>query len=542
MVGGALTFEVAWRCAMQENQVRKWLFNNRPATAQELMRIRENSPFLIRCSMTGAFKMYGSCYKLSSGACLGLVLTWHARDGDLPLVAGMDESYSDNRYVVSRFVVLPVDKCVCSFECAWMVTGALSLRFHPYNAMSRVALLNYRVYAFASVDAVFLSTLACEETPNSDLVGGKFENLLLFKPWYSMLFVDVGFQAPCAFCTVNGELQCACPTPMKRRRIEPDPQSRDGVCATPARPDCNLYTECSAIMNDTVREGSILYNIVARTSGSTQVPFAGIVPFRFTISLIVPSHNVLQQFLTFVGTPAGNPLRLQITAVNSNESNNQSLDYSPNSSSRETQNPPPIRTADERFNTFTTSTVTFPSSSADTNRIGAAAAAASSLNAVVTRAIDRANTKLNRFSNGSTGGCTESPVDSAQFSSSNPPFVVPTAEQATNTNNGIAQVRRVAQHAVEEAVRTVENAAACVIAGQQIGTNESGVRIFTCHICGLQVKNKRSNLLRHIENKHTKNRKFECDVPGCERKFQSKHNLERHKRGVHSLGRPVSIA
>lgn len=64
-----------------------------------------------------------------------------------------------------------------------------------------------------------------------------------------------------------------------------------------------------------------------------------------------------------------------------------------------------------------------------------------------------------------------------------------------------------------------------------------GGRVWKCDQCGKLIRGKRSNLNRHIANKHEKKRPFACDEDKCTKKFQTRLNLERHKNLVH-VGRP----
>ncbi len=64
-------------------------------------------------------------------------------------------------------------------------------------------------------------------------------------------------------------------------------------------------------------------------------------------------------------------------------------------------------------------------------------------------------------------------------------------------------------------------------------------KVFPCPECGVLIKNKRYNLKRHIQVVHQKERKFECTVPSCGQRFQTKTNLKRHVSTVHKGQRVV---
>lgn len=55
-----------------------------------------------------------------------------------------------------------------------------------------------------------------------------------------------------------------------------------------------------------------------------------------------------------------------------------------------------------------------------------------------------------------------------------------------------------------------------------------------CPRCGLSIKGKKSNLMRHIANIHDKARPFVCTEPNCKVRFQNQSNLKRHVSLVHN--------
>jgi uncharacterized Zn-finger protein len=59
----------------------------------------------------------------------------------------------------------------------------------------------------------------------------------------------------------------------------------------------------------------------------------------------------------------------------------------------------------------------------------------------------------------------------------------------------------------------------------------SSIRPFACSICGRSFN--RSSTLAVHKRKHTGERPFECNFPGCTKKFSQKGNLVAHKK-IHS--------
>lgn len=61
--------------------------------------------------------------------------------------------------------------------------------------------------------------------------------------------------------------------------------------------------------------------------------------------------------------------------------------------------------------------------------------------------------------------------------------------------------------------------------------------VWTCEQCGVKIRGKKGNLNRHYANKHENIRPFVCKIATCRRRFQTRLNLLRHERAVHT-GRP----
>lgn len=68
-------------------------------------------------------------------------------------------------------------------------------------------------------------------------------------------------------------------------------------------------------------------------------------------------------------------------------------------------------------------------------------------------------------------------------------------------------------------------------------SSKKETRKWQCDQCTSVIRGKRSNLTRHIQNKHTNVRPFECVLPNCSKRFQTRLNLKRHQGLVHA-GRP----
>ncbi|XP_023314530.1 zinc finger protein 888-like [Trichogramma pretiosum] len=66
-------------------------------------------------------------------------------------------------------------------------------------------------------------------------------------------------------------------------------------------------------------------------------------------------------------------------------------------------------------------------------------------------------------------------------------------------------------------------------------TTHKSIRSFDCEICHKSFGQK-SNLQRHINAIHNRNKPFECDI--CHKSFGLKHHLKYHINGVHNRSKP----
>ncbi len=526
---------------MTDESARKWLFNRSEPTPAELVLAREQSPFVVQCDYTGAFKLYSRVRRLDNGTHLGLVLTWERVDSDVGLMAPFDKPegpYTDNRYSVIRLVVAECDGRIYSFEFSWLVSGALSTRFHPYNGTSSKALLNYVIRIFAPEDATLFSMLAQSTQRSFDFMKARFDELLLLHPWYEMTFIDVLFQEPCKFCVARGNMSCECPIIMRRRLGSPF----DVISATACEPDMSernsMWTDVGGVMHCTKRSGFIMFNVKVRvTPTDIQVPKSGIAPFSFALHLGITRHQVLQQFMVFSGSSMTEPTRRSLPNTILDDKNNESNLLMTNTN--------------RTIPTTTTAISTIPQSMSSA---AGAAGAAGSISLVSKPSQNAPTVSTNNSNNNQATGKNGSPqlrsihaLQAALHSLNNPTSEVEQNQVSTSAGNSAKESKRigssssndgndekvqledVARKALMQAMREVENAARTGIVKKK-----RAEKVFTCPECGIKVQNKRSNLTRHIENRHQNLRKFPCEFEGCTKRFQTKSNLERHVRAIHN--------
>ncbi len=491
---------------MSDVTTRGWLFNKSKATAAELVLARAQKPFILDCSFT--YKLYSTVHQLANGFQLGLVLSWAQVDNDMALVAPFDTPggpYEDNRYSVIRLVAATCRDCVFTFEFSWLISGALSIRFHPYVSTSSQSLLNYTFRTFSPEDATLFTLLAECERPSVEFMKARFDEFLLLRPWYEVEFTDVLCQDPCKFCVVRGFMHCECPIIMRRRTDK----STYYIMGSTSEPNVNernsVWTDVGGVMDCTSRTGSLMFNIKIRTSPTeTRVPKSGIVPFGFSLYLGITQHQVLHQFMAFSGSTMAEPTRLILASIDPNVESNDWTSH-PNSSASPTIITQPDVTALSLPTNASTADFVESSSGSNSMQYSRSSVSALQMSAVT--------------SNTATQLENQTSMNTDINSSAN-----------TVNVGGSIQLERVVRDAVLKAMREVDTPSR---AGGSVKKKKTD-KVFTCPDCGLKVYNKRSNLTRHIQNRHEKLRKFPCQLEGCGKRFQTKSNLDRHVRNVHA--------
>lgn len=141
------SFRNAWAATMMRPQLRDWLFNKAPPTQEELLQVRSNSPIMhlntiVRqaeiSSICGTSnyhkqskKVNGQCHFLECGASLGFFFNHDNTDICATALAHFDSVFDDGTILVNRNVVSSFERQVFLLEFCWLVSGALIIRFIP---------------------------------------------------------------------------------------------------------------------------------------------------------------------------------------------------------------------------------------------------------------------------------------------------------------------------------------------------------------------------------------------------------------------------
>lgn len=524
-----VSFREAWASSMSQHKLRDWLFNNAAPTFAELMHCQANAPILHSLNMKSDpnsgdwlnsdtdyyYKPYSdlscNCYFLPCGTVLGLGFTHNDVDILAPALARIDPAFTDGRLCVRRTVLSTCEGRLFVILFNWLASGALIIRFVPISvrsplfeqrpnevSMSSDQLEQASCNAFAHVftfalvpdDASVLA--ACARELSKDFLTGNFDKLGISERCYRVSQYDTAYQSPCVFCLSRGAPACACPTPLRRR-------AACNVGATPELSACRA-SSASVVCDHYLRIvaanrncGSYVYNVsmgskIGHKSGI--VIGSGILPFNHTITVNLRTHKVLQRHLDEMGQSSISPYPLLSDASTSSQEQQTRKQSARLSIKRDGQKARGDR-SDHTSNSW---------QGCSRKRTRSKAALSSTqLNVHESESVGTIQAQSNAL-----GGSAETNRQQWQDVSA---LKVPCREAAEMQSSG---------HRDEQAHEAKE------------------VKMYKCPICGIEIRNKRSNLTRHITNKHSSKRRFACHASGCDRKFQTRLNLTRHQHTTHS--------
>ena len=522
-----INFREAWASIMACRVKREWAFNRQIPTPNELLRARENKPFSktsffngptnqpapeARTSRFHMEEVFCATRRLSEGTYLGLILNSTCTNSYVACFGKFEPCFRDYQLDVSRLICGALAGRLYGMEFCWLKSGGLIVRFGPYLSLSnskRGELRpGYTVYAFLPSDASMLSAMAlCPSEPTDDFVNARFENILLFDNWYRMKVADRSFQSSCVFCGSRGFAVCGCPLPMRRRRMGSAPE----MIGYKVRVGMSLWEELRTVKLICAHRGTGLYNVTkAPDSRHAEVLCSGMVPFDVTLQLNVVTSDCLQKHLRLTGQSV-NAMRTVYMPFGLKDSGKRQL-------------MPPLPSVDDVPGPITASVL-------DSKEPKSSLSSSSSRDELI-----------------SPIGCTRKRAR-----------IRDTAAQSTNS---LSNTEKNEKAGLSEDVDKVIDATGMVIctipvvtevlsskeksrirsAGSRTeGTSQGNVKpqskIYSCPECGMLIKSRRYNLIRHIQAVHQKERKFECTQPDCEQRFQTKTNLRRHISRVHNAQR-----
>ena len=522
-----LTFQDAWGKVVRNPTTRAWAFNRKPPNATELIRARENEPFLKSFFIEpprskvpvgdGFFRirleeMFINCYRLRDGTTLGFTLNGKCIDLGIALFANLHPCFRDPRLLVNRLIVSSIGRQLFVMEFVWLVSGALTIRFASYNSLSDSTSdelrMNFKVMAFNSADAPLLSAVAlCPNHPNLDFIQARFENYLLSDDWFMAETLDLMFQSACVFCAGRGAAVCSCPMPMRRRAA-----AQSKVIGYNVRPGKSLWEEFNTVQFTCGRKGRMLFNLAKAPGTSYRKTLAsGTTPYETKVQLNIATHGCLQMHLGLTGVSAEAAISFLTPFAVNNHGKRRLLGAA---------------------------------SSLDSNSWSSSLLVPTASNASHEHEMVDIVELIKRPRKEEEPTPNIAAVDEwVNWDDETEPEMEPVVEAAAESST-ILDAVIVELLAAEKDIITNEVSKQGLKSSNETdrmknggekngGKNGELVKVFECPECGVQIRNKRSNLKRHIQVVHKKERNFHCKVEECGQKFQTKTNLKRHVNTVH---------
>lgn len=517
---------------MSLTKVRQWLFNAAPPTPSELIQCQQNAPILHSLKMeSDAASMRPlaldaefyrnpladlTChsYSLPCNTSLGLVFNIAGIDPVAPALAGIDPVFLDSRVSVRRMALSTCNSRLFLFEFNWLISGALTIRFVPFGAPPTSpargsatqlhasgeqlhwpkcnAFAHIFTFAFIPEDALVLSTSA--QTPMRDFLSASFDLLGISDRCYRMSIYDTAFQSPCVFCLSRGAAACECPMPLRRRKsLTPD--APKALIAYGTSEPGVVWPQFTRIVTGSRTSGSYVFNlsIGCRKNGATTgVVGSGIFPFQFNITANMKAHPSLQVQFKNAGYSATSPYAL-ISDSRVSPSEHQGLQLQSK----------PVNVTD-----------------------GVGKAETDNLQQLVASSPGRTRKRARQMSIPHNALI----LQAADF---------PRKGGANSTSDDILLKSHHDVWYDAAAVSALDSGASSMPtlngSGGEAANAMQDVKMYKCHICHIEIRNKKSNLTRHIANKHGSKRRFVCHATGCDEKFQTRLNLTQHQHDAHSL-------
>ena len=517
-----VTFKEAWASVMTSRAKREWVFNNHLPSANELLRARENKPFCMSMFLNVpsdvAFEtnMYRvriedlccTSRRLRDGTYLGFVLNNLHSDFTVPCFTAFDPCFGDPKLNVVRLICGAVGGRLFVMEFCWMKSRALTVRFSPFKSLSvsrrNDLRMDHVVFAFLPSDVPTLSAMAlCPGEPNDDLVNARFDRILLSEDLYTLEVSDTHFQVACVFCSGRGLAVCGCPLPMRRRS-----GAMTEVVGYKQRTGKSIWEDFSVVKSFCAQPTNVVFNITkAPHSLSAKVMESGVFPFDTVLEHNFVTNSTLQKHLMLTGQS----VYATRTVL---------MPFSLRDSAKRKVTAPPSETQDF------TAAITI--SSVKSNNDKSSLSGTSSSNELIS--LIRGTQKRSRLQ--PTSQVAESPVLWNGNESAGASADVGTVNHTTTT---IASNVEVVTKVFSWSDKSKSGSAASGNEKQkrEPPPQQQQSKVFPCPECGVLIKNKRYNLKRHIQVVHQKERKFECTVPSCGQRFQTKTNLKRHVSTVH---------
>lgn len=567
-----LPFKDAWAKVMCKSEVRDWLFNQRPASATELYRGLRNHALLSGYwfgtpsvpfpdyygkQWIGADLYFHCCERGTTS--LGVAFNSKMSDPIVPSLYARthDEDFNGPVQLSVRRLAIdfsPRNKDeIFILEFNWLENGVLDIVYSPMSMKhaqnpdeKSAAYEQLFAFVFRKRDAAILAD--CAKCPTDSFLRGCMSGLGLRGAFYRLSLFDTSFQRACMYCLSRGASRCECPTPLRRRaercRSAYDYCERSLVShhdpVTADMPEsCKSWENFVKIQEQGKLAGAYVANWTCSDMDTHEkVVHSTFLPFNYFVrkgpQMHFGAHEIIAQTgiklvspYSAIGVPSGAERSVKAVgaasaadSVETHRSGQETL------AGEHSELEDLSHTLSQSGVTESYVQITVPFSMAQS------------------RCTDETEqTSLDDESKGRQLAQMQQYLVRQQLHESDHNATASMEMDSGASGEGDGKVPSSDMDDVHEAnIRKVSRMGTeCGKARILPGGREGKQRIFRCPVCGIAIKNKRSNLNRHIANKHSLERKFVCEVNDCGRKFQTRLNRTRHVKTVHE-GRPFQCA
>lgn len=577
-----MQFADIWAAFMPSPAVRAWLFNNHPLAPTEAFTCVTNHPepmsFVFGKHLPvdprhlDNFGELGTLLFHVDGAALGVTFNDQKKQPVIPIAYKFtgDEEFLNETVVVRRCAIRrapPPSTDLIRLQLDWFESGVLAMDWAVIPAAEPdlrpavgFAIFGHRFYR--STDAAALHAAAHSAFPDPTFLDATSPLLSPLSGFVTLDGCDSQFQTPCMFCAFRQQVVCHCPAPL-RRRVLSDSDRPGSSQLRAASADAHAHAEGAASnstvvwdyyahrMKGSLTKGTFLTNWrYIRPSPHTGVnevvcSVAHVVPYHVMFTKTGKELPIIQRVLTTLGMATQTPTLLDIAQ----------LCYGGTDQVADAEVFMELDDSDDAAMSLDISAV-------DAMHGDPGASAISmSLNGNLDASTSPASMDFGDPDIALTPALAFGATDFAQIDASRKRFrVSPGDSVATAVSKrmqlSIEPAEIAAASAASQTPAPLVGSASHVRKPMPGGPVSSNMRIrfgggariakkearkWQCDQCDAVIRGKRSNLTRHVQNKHSNLRAFACNLADCGRRFQTRLNLERHQRLVHE-GRPYVCA
>lgn len=477
------SFREAWESAMSRSRLREWLFNRAPPTKSELLQCQENPSTFTSLSVVCKKGLYQKLNEdllqqycsLQCGTSLGFAFSSTQTDHISPGIALIDPIFQESRVSVRRLAISTCEGRLFAFEFNWLVTGALTMRFIPVGAplTSTNMVSGQQGNAFAHI---FVFAFIPEDANVLSVCADVPTN-----DFFAANFSALGISDRCYRISMyDTSFQSPCVFCLSRGAATCE-------CPMPLRRR-KLFTPDApqALMTYSVNQPGVLWPLFSRivvesrTSGSYVYNQSMGCRGRGGTGHVRRAGIFRYAFSNSMDLSSNATLQLQLRQVGCSQTSPYSV---------------------------VTYAHAFPGGQASLAQFSSIP--------------DRANTD-DRMEQPATGSHAQIQQRAHQM-----PFSSDFLLEFQAPEFGGA-----AEDAAMEAMCEALSIPTSESSSEEVPP-QTKKRLYKCDICGIEIQSKKSNLKRHIQNKHGTVRRIACHAEGCGMSFENRLDLTRHREREH---------